>query len=78
MGGKLDGVALVEKARQVCPDIRAFYCSGFASDNLAEIGTSLGDAPLLQKPYHRDEFQLAVTRALQQAARPPSPAQLDL
>ena len=74
MGGGLNGVTLVEKARQACPDIRYFYCSGFPSDNLSEIGTSLLDAPLLQKPYQREEFQWAVQRAFQPITRTTSTA----
>ncbi len=64
LGGDINGVALVQKARQISPNIRCIYCSGFPAEALANDKISLHEGPLLNKPYQRDEFNAAVQMAM--------------
>jgi len=66
MGGGLNGVGLVQRAREISPGIRFLYCSGFPSDALAEKNVSLEEGQLLNKPYQREEFHAAVRQAMSQ------------
>jgi CheY-like chemotaxis protein len=64
LGDDINGVALVQMARQISPGIRCIYCSGFPAEALADGKVSLHEGPLLNKPYHRDEFNAAVQKAM--------------
>jgi CheY-like chemotaxis protein len=56
MDFRMSGVALVEKARLLRPDLKVIYSSGFSVDALAEKGSALAGIPLLRKPYLQAEF----------------------
>ncbi len=56
MPGGLHGVALAEKARERIPTIRVVYTSGFPSNVLADKVELRLDAPMVGKPYRRDDL----------------------
>jgi PAS domain S-box-containing protein len=60
MPGGMNGVELAQKIRQLRPDIKIVYSSGFPADALAERSMPLADAPLLHKPYQRAEFNAMI------------------
>jgi len=64
LGDGMNGVALVQRAKEISPSIRFLYCSGFPADALADLRVLVEDAPLLNKPYQRAEFHTAVERAI--------------
>jgi len=65
MPGGMNGVELVQKIRQLLPDIKVIYSSGFPADALAERSGTVVDGLLLHKPYQRAEFDVMVRRALE-------------
>jgi len=56
MPGGMNGVALAKAARTRLPTIRILYTSGFPSDALAEKSGLEIDAPIVTKPYRKDEL----------------------
>jgi len=60
--GSLDGVELARIARDRRPGLRLLYASGYASG--VTVGRDALDAPLLDKPYHRETLARAVRAAL--------------
>lgn len=60
---KLNGLALAQKARDLRPELRILYTSGYVS-NACEPQTALGQADLLRKPYRPPQLLQAVARAL--------------
>jgi PAS domain S-box-containing protein len=60
MPGGMNGVELAQKIRQLRPEIKVIYCSGFPADALAERTMPLVDGPLLHKPYQRAEFRAMI------------------
>jgi len=60
MPGGINGAELAQKARELVPQIRVIYCSGFAADVLAERSMTLVHGPLLNKPYQQEEFEAIV------------------
>jgi DNA-binding NarL/FixJ family response regulator len=69
MPGGMNGAELGKKARQLKPDIRIVYSSGFPSDALADRDGMQVDGPLLSKPYHRDEFVTIIHHAMEGEAK---------
>jgi len=73
MPGGMSGAALAEQARQLRPQMKIIYCSGFPADALAERTSLRMDGPLLRKPYSRADVHAIVRRAMaepeQQLAR---------
>ncbi len=64
MPGGMDGVALAREARQLVPDLRVIFTSGFPAQALrARRGTEL-DAPLLAKPFVKHDFITTVARVM--------------
>jgi len=63
MPGGMNGTELAQKARELIPQIRVIYCSGFAADALEERSMPLAHGPLLNKPYQQEEFD-AMIRAV--------------
>ena len=64
MPGGMNGVELAGKVRQLLPEIKVIYSSGFPSDALAESNGTTVDGPLLTKPYQRNDFVAAVRREI--------------
>ncbi len=72
MPGGMNGVELAQKIRELRPDIKLVYCSGFPADALAERSMPLVDGPLLHKPYQRAEFG-AMIRGIMEGSSPDAP-----
>jgi CheY-like chemotaxis protein len=64
MPGGMNGVELSAKVRQLIPGLKVIYSSGFPSAALNERSGTQLDAPLLTKPYHRNEFVAAIRREM--------------
>jgi CheY-like chemotaxis protein len=67
MPGGMNGVELAHKARQLSPNLKIIYSSGFPADALTERSGMQVDAPLLRKPYQRAEFAAMIQRTLEEA-----------
>jgi PAS domain S-box-containing protein len=68
MPGGLNGAELVQRIRQLLPEIKTIYSSRFPDSAVAErIGNEV-DALLLRKPYQRAEFDSIVRRTFNGAA----------
>ncbi len=67
MPGGLHGVALANAARTRCPGIKVLYTSGFPSNVLADKSEIRVDAPMISKPYRRDELARRVREVLDSA-----------
>lgn len=65
MPGGINGVELAQRVRQLAPEIKIVYSSGFPADALAERSGTLVDGPLLHKPYHRTEFGAIIRHAME-------------
>jgi PAS domain S-box-containing protein len=64
MPGGMNGVELAQQVKQRMPAVKVVYCSGFQADALEEQNMPLIDGPLLQKPYHRAEFEGMIRRVM--------------
>jgi CheY-like chemotaxis protein len=64
MPGGMNGVELARKVREVRPDIRVVYSSGFPADALEGRSVPV-DGLLLRKPYQRADFETAIRMALE-------------
>jgi PAS domain S-box-containing protein len=64
MPGGMNGVELVRNIRQLRPEIKIVYCSGFPAGALAGKAAPPIDGPLLHKPYHRADFDIVVRSVL--------------
>jgi PAS domain S-box-containing protein len=62
MPGKLNGIELAKKVRELRPEIKVIYTSGFPAEALTERSGKLEGGPLLHKPYLRAEFTEMVRR----------------
>ncbi len=72
MPGGMNGAELARKIRQLRPEIKIIYCSGFPAGTLAERTVPLIDGPLLHKPYQRAEFDAIVSQTLGKAMKRPA------
>jgi PAS domain S-box-containing protein len=68
MPGGMTGVELAHHVRELSPDTKIIYSSGFPANALAERKISLGDDVLLRKPYRRTEFE-AIVRSVLEGSR---------
>jgi PAS domain S-box-containing protein len=66
MPGGMNGTELVQRARAICPGLKAIYSSGFPAEALAERIMPLIDGPLLRKPYQRAEFTAIVELVMEE------------
>jgi hypothetical protein len=55
----------VQRARDLRPDLKIIYSSGFPAEALAERSMPLFDGPLLRKPYQRHEFAAIIHRVME-------------
>jgi CheY-like chemotaxis protein len=67
MPGEMNGAELVQRARALCPNLKFIYSSGYTAEALAEKTMTLVEAPLLRKPYQREEFA-AIIRSVMEAS----------
>ena len=56
MPGGMDGGEVAEKAREIRPDIRVLFASGYFEDALVKKGNIAANTHLLVKPYRRKEL----------------------
>ena len=64
MPGKMNGIELARKVRELRPGVKVIYTSGFPAEALAERSGKLEGGPLLHKPYQRAEFADMVRRSV--------------
>jgi PAS domain S-box-containing protein len=65
MPGGMNGVEMAVMARELNPNLKVIYSSGFPADALMEKNGTVIDGPLLRKPYHRAEFSSMVQRMME-------------
>jgi PAS domain S-box-containing protein len=65
MPGGMNGVELVEQARQIIPQVKVLYTSGLTAQAMTDRGLPMVDCTLLRKPYQRVQLEAAVRVALQ-------------
>ena len=65
MPGGMNGVELVQRARELRPDLKIIYSSGFPAEALAERSMTLVEGCLLRKPYQRAEFTEIIHRVME-------------
>lgn len=63
MPGGMNGIELAKKIRQQNKNIAIIYSSGFPAEALAE-RSGIIDAPLISKPYQRNEFSTIIRRTM--------------
>jgi PAS domain S-box-containing protein len=71
MPGKMNGIELARKVRELRPGIKIVFTSGFPAEALAERSGKLEGGPLLHKPYQRAEFADIVRRQVNSSLRQP-------
>lgn len=64
--GKVDGMAVLEKARELAPDTPVLIMTAFASIESAVEAMRKGAADYIVKPFHNEEIRLTVRRVLEQ------------
>jgi signal transduction histidine kinase/CheY-like chemotaxis protein len=65
MPGGMNGVALVNEARRLRPELKALLTSGFIAANISRASdAAAADLPLLSKPYHQADLARAIQGAL--------------
>lgn len=62
--GSLKGPALIERAKQLNPDLRVMLMSGYADDSVFNEDSQDGDATLLRKPFTKAELARGVRKEL--------------
>ncbi len=67
---RLDGIALIKRARELFPEIKSVVTSSFCSQSVAAECSSIGVNYILAKPFEPEDF-LSVLRMV---AKPPAPA----
>jgi len=65
MPGGMNGAELAQKVRQLLPNVKLIYSSGYPADALTDRTLNLAHAPLLQKPYERAGFRAVVSAAME-------------
>jgi PAS domain S-box-containing protein len=65
MPGGMNGVELVQRARDLRPGLKIIYSSGFPAEALTERTLPLLHGPLLRKPYQRAEMVAIVQRVME-------------
>jgi CheY-like chemotaxis protein len=73
----MEGPELAGRVRQVRPDIRALFVSGYSGGASLRPGTAGGDAPLITKPLNFPEFLATVRRVLDRSVRAESPSSVN-
>jgi two-component system KDP operon response regulator KdpE len=80
MPGGIDGVEVMHRARETCPDLAIVFLTGHGAVESAAEAVRSGAVDYLLKPASNRELAAAVTRALQQyprRKRPQAPAILE-
>ena len=61
----MDGLALIEQLRRLCPDVPTLLITGHGERDLAIQALRMGAYDFIQKPIDRDYFVSALERAIQ-------------
>jgi len=62
---KIDGMALLQESRNLCPDSEVIVITGFATTSNAVEAMKLGAFHYIAKPFHFDEVRRVVAEALE-------------
>ena len=74
MPGEVDGFELAHLAKQLRPELRVLYTSGYIRD-IPWGQKGVGYGPLLPKPWRQDQLSQIVHALVQESTRPPGSAQ---
>lgn len=64
--GKLDGMAVLERAKEINPELPVIMMTAFASIESAVEAMKKGAVDYIVKPFHNEEIRLTVKRVLEQ------------
>lgn len=64
--GKVDGMAVLDKAREINPDTTVIMMTAFASIESAVEAMKRGAYDYIVKPFHNEEIRLTIRKALEQ------------
>ncbi|HEX8949841.1 MAG TPA: sigma-54 dependent transcriptional regulator [Dissulfurispiraceae bacterium] len=64
--GKIDGIKVLEKAKETSPDTAVIMMTAFASVESAVEAMKKGATDYIVKPFHNEEIKLTVKRVLEQ------------
>lgn len=64
--GKLDGMAVLERAKELSPELPVVMMTAFASIESAVEAMKKGAVDYIVKPFHNEEIRLTVKRVLEQ------------
>ncbi|GER92711.1 sigma-54-dependent Fis family transcriptional regulator [hot springs metagenome] len=64
--GKVDGMAVLEKAKELHPDIAVIMMTAFASIESAVDAMKRGATDYIVKPFHNEEIKITVKKAIEQ------------
>ncbi|MFP4003827.1 MAG: PAS domain-containing protein [Alphaproteobacteria bacterium] len=64
MPGRMNGPALAKAAREVCPDLKVLFASGYAGAAVLSARLASGGAGLISKPFRREELARRLREAL--------------
>lgn len=67
MPGGVSGVVLAQKAKELHPDVKILFTSGYTSDAMGKDRHVPADIPMLSKPFRSDELTAKVVDALASA-----------
>jgi CheY-like chemotaxis protein len=66
--GEMNGLQLLERLIEMCPNLRAIVVSAYQDSKLEEAAREMGVYQCFRKPFAFDEFTGAVAQALREAA----------
>lgn len=66
MPGRIRGIELAQRAREVVPGIVVLFTSGYAENALGDAGVLGADTHLLAKPYRREQLACMIHQLLHQ------------
>jgi CheY-like chemotaxis protein len=66
----MNGVEVAERVKQLRPDIKVLFASGYPEAHLTQSGIDLGTRTLIRKPFNRTELSRAIRELLDQKAIP--------
>ena len=69
MPGGMNGRQLADKSREIRPDLRVLFTSGYTENAIVHHGRLDRGVLLLSKPYRRRDLALKVRQALDEQAR---------
>lgn len=61
---KMSGTSAAEKIREMDPDMKIIFCTGYDKDNALPKGKALEDVVVISKPYNIEELSQAIHQAL--------------